>query len=134
MFQFPRLALSIGDDTAYGAGLPHSGIAGSQVAYTSPALFVVGHALHRPSAPRHPPCALKSFIPLNQRSGDRLRFTATACAVHILLSRCLSRAPQRLPQTCSEPTWLDGDDRARTGDLLRARQPLSQLSYIPRVQ
>ena len=24
-----------------------------------------------------------------------------------------------------------GDDRARTGDLLRARQPLSQLSYVP---
>lgn len=26
---------------------------------------------------------------------------------------------------------LGGDDRDRTGDLLRARQPLSQLSYVP---
>jgi hypothetical protein len=26
---------------------------------------------------------------------------------------------------------LGGDDRARTGDLLRAREALSQLSYVP---
>ena len=27
--------------------------------------------------------------------------------------------------------WAGGDERARTADLLRARQALSQLSYIP---
>ena len=26
-----------------------------------------------------------------------------------------------------------GDDRARTGDLLRAREALSQLSYVPKL-
>jgi hypothetical protein len=39
-------------------GLPHSGIPGSQLAYSSPRHFGVRPALHRLLAPRHPPCAL----------------------------------------------------------------------------
>ena len=31
----------------------------------------------------------------------------------------------------NRPPRSGGDDRDRTGDLLRARQPLSQLSYVP---
>ena len=41
------------------AGFPHSGIAGSQDACSSPTLFAAYHALHRLSVPRHPPCALE---------------------------------------------------------------------------
>ena len=43
-------------------GFPHSDIAGSSPADGSPTLFAVNHVLLRPLAPRHPPCALSSFI------------------------------------------------------------------------
>ena len=42
-------------------GLPHSGIPGSTLAYSSPRLIGVRPALHRLLAPRHPPCALTCF-------------------------------------------------------------------------
>ncbi len=44
------------------AGFPHSGIAGSQLACSSPTLFAAYHALPRLSVPRHPPCALVRLI------------------------------------------------------------------------
>ena len=40
---------------------PHSGIPGSQPAGGSPGLIAASHALLRPLAPRHPPCALSSL-------------------------------------------------------------------------
>ena len=40
------------------AGLPHSGISGSQPVSGSPKLFVAYYALLRLQVPRHPPCAL----------------------------------------------------------------------------
>ena len=39
-------------------GFPHSDIFGSLLAGSSPKLFAAYHVLHRPLAPRHPPCAL----------------------------------------------------------------------------
>jgi hypothetical protein len=42
------------------AGLPHSEIHGSKPAGGSPWLIAAIHVLHRPSVPRHPPCALNS--------------------------------------------------------------------------
>ena len=66
MFQFGRCP-----PLAYGfsqrclgippGGFPHSGIPGSQPAGGSPGLIAASHALHRPLAPRHPPCALSSL-------------------------------------------------------------------------
>jgi hypothetical protein len=44
------------------AGFPHSDISGSKLAYSSPKLFAVNHVLHRQLVPRHPPCALSSFL------------------------------------------------------------------------
>ena len=41
-------------------GLPHSGTRGSTPADGSPRLFAAFRALHRPSTPRHPPCARRS--------------------------------------------------------------------------
>ena len=63
MFQFTPLAsrsllYSGGDDSQVAAGFPHSGIAGSMDACSSPTLFAAYHALPRLSVPRHPPCAL----------------------------------------------------------------------------
>ena len=39
-------------------GFPHSEISGSMDICSSPKLFAACHVLHRPSVPRHPPCAL----------------------------------------------------------------------------
>ena len=62
MFQFTPLAShpmdSGGDDSLMAAGFPHSGIAGSKDACSSPTLFAAYRALPRLSVPRHPPCAL----------------------------------------------------------------------------
>ena len=42
-------------------GFPHSEICGSKVVRTSPQLIAAYHVLHRLSAPRHPPNALKAL-------------------------------------------------------------------------
>ena len=100
--------------------------------------FVACYALHRLSVPRHPPCALCSLITQRDVSTRCLRFA-------MQLSRCAcdarwSQIPEDLPSDhCSSPDprmisnalKAGGDDRARTGDLLRAREALSQLSYVP---
>ena len=43
------------------AGLPHSEIPGSKLAYSFPRLIAVRHVLRRHSVRRHPPCALCAF-------------------------------------------------------------------------
>src|SRR3954452_20042711 len=48
-------------------GLPHSEIPGSKLVRSSPRLIAAYHVLHRLSAPRHPPNALKTL----DRSHDR---------------------------------------------------------------
>ena len=55
-------------------GFPHSEISGSTFATNSPDLFAGNRVLHRPQAPRHPPCALcsltyKSSIQPGPRTG-----------------------------------------------------------------
>ena len=54
----PPVSLPYGILEVYSSGLPHSGISGSQLAYSYPKLIAVGHALLRLLAPRHPPYAL----------------------------------------------------------------------------
>src|SRR4051812_37957504 len=56
-------------DSRYGVegGLPHSEIPGSKLVRSSPRLIAAYHVLHRLSAPRHPPNALKTL----DRSHDR---------------------------------------------------------------
>src|SRR3982075_702184 len=48
-------------------GFPHSEIPGSKLVRSSPRLIAAYHVLHRLSAPRHPPNALKAL----DRSHDR---------------------------------------------------------------
>ena len=89
MFQFPGLALNpyvfrvqyllvISVSSKTGAkpvlgiteiegGFPHSEIRGSKLIRSSPRLIAAYHVLHRLSAPRHPPNALKAL----DRSHDR---------------------------------------------------------------
>ena len=61
MFQFPGLASLQGIAGLQPAGLPHSGIRGSQVACTYPRLIAACHAFRRLLEPRHPPYALAYF-------------------------------------------------------------------------
>ena len=51
-------------------GFPHSEILGSKLVRSSPRLIAAYHVLHRLSAPRHPPNALKAL----DRSRDRCPF------------------------------------------------------------
>ena len=109
------------------AGLPHSEILGSKDVCSSPRLIAACHVLHRLLAPRHPPYALHNLTKKRQR-----------CIFHVrsieLSKSCLSGqgGQKLLVQACqTSREYSGGDNRARTGDLLRAKQALSQLSYIP---
>ena len=63
MFQFPGFALSFKEsDTVARDGLPHSEIHGSGDICSSPWLIAAYHVLHRLREPRHPSCALVSFL------------------------------------------------------------------------
>ena len=54
-------------------GFPHSEIPGSKLVRSSPRLIAAYHVLHRLSAPRHPPNALKAL----DRSHDRCSLTGS---------------------------------------------------------
>jgi hypothetical protein len=99
MFQFPGFALPklcihfgnnlvpINSDTDKSApeligkvGFPHSEIAGSKVAHTSPALIAACHVLHRLCMPRHPRNTLTSRLRVrttNDSAGDRFENLTT---------------------------------------------------------
>ena len=64
MFQFPRFASShvVMMTVLQTAGLSHSEIRGSKVICTLPRLIAAYHVLLRLREPRHPPCALFSFL------------------------------------------------------------------------
>ena len=64
MFQFPGFAslpYEFRQRYRRSGGLPHSEIHGSKLVRSSPWLIAAYHVLHRLSAPRHPPNALKSL-------------------------------------------------------------------------
>jgi hypothetical protein len=88
-------------------GFPHSDISGSSLVGSSPKLFAACYVLHRPLTPRHPPCALCSLI-------------YVFCVIRVLCSVFKVRALR-----CC------GDEGTRTPGLLRAREALSHLSYVP---
>ena len=125
------------------AGLPHSEISGSLVVCTSPELIAAYHVLHRLLTPRHPPFALCS---LTEHLGARLLHDQWSCKATaafpffpIQLSKSRrsgahSVAGSRNSFVGSSEDQLGGDNRARTGNLRRARAALSQLSYIPIVR
>jgi hypothetical protein len=129
-------------------GFPHSDISGSSLVGSSPKLFAAYYVLLRPLAPRHPPCALSSLIAFE------FRRTFAFCSVFKVhgpwpnsLALRLRRCPSG-PRSTSRASRLVkvaiagnsiaingcGDEGIRTPDLLRAREALSQLSYVPLTQ
>ena len=109
-------------------GFPHSDISGSSLVGSSPKLFAAIHVLHRPLAPRHPPCALCSLFdtPCKTYSVQFLR-----CKFfHGVSSLAAALGSHRPPGLCLALSPC-GDEGTRTPGLLRAREALSHLSYIP---
>jgi hypothetical protein len=113
-------------------GFPHSGFLGSLPASGFPRLIAAGHALHRLLMPRHPPYALCSLT------------TVLFLVIHASLGSCCFALLHRIqlsknttPLTHSRrsdpPARTCGADPDRTGDLLLAKQALSQLSYSPEI-
>ena len=138
MFQFPSFPPRIYVfNTRYPGiplgGFPHSDISGSKLADSSPKLFAVYHVLHRLLAPRHPPCALSSLITtclLASFAGSFFRSHS------IQFLRCQFLAlPASDQASLATGSFTNcqfyGDEGTRTPDLLRAREALSHLSYIP---
>jgi hypothetical protein len=113
MFQFPGLppgpyGFRDGYPGMTPGGLPHSGTRGSTPAGGSPRTFVAFHALHRPSAPRHPPCARCSPPPRPRATPSRRdRLTTTTLQVVKGLEAYEPRASHRAlrPGASHEPRF-----------------------------
>ena len=155
MFQFPRFPslpyrFRQGCQGITPGGFPHSGIPGSTPACGYPRRIAACHALHRLPAPRHPPCALPSLTSHKPDETPKLcsfqgaspapprKPAAEAGAPHSALRFCHVISLSGLPaRPLSKATAADriacsgGDERNRTAGLLRAKQALSRLSYIP---
>ena len=112
MFQFPRCppagyAFPGGRLPITEGGFPHSDIPGSTPAYGSPGRFGVRPVLHRPPAPRHPPCALSIL------SSPRTR---------VARFRAPRRGPCRLcfpHRVVKEPGEASPASRSRKGSILQ---------------
>ena len=70
---------SVYGDRILSGRFPHSGIHGSQLAFSFPWLFVDRYALLRLPVPRHPPCALVRLtilgtFPFRQSNHARITF------------------------------------------------------------
>ena len=90
-------------DTVAEGGFPHSEILGSKLVRSSPRLIAAYHVLHRLSAPRHPPDALKAL----DRSHDRCPVVSD------------SRRPSSPPSTVTIKT---GSHHFRRGCLMLAER------------
>jgi hypothetical protein len=108
-------------------GFPHSDISGSKLVDSSPELFAACHVLLRPLAPRHPPCALSSLF-----ATKALR-DQTFCSVFKVPLAAWRLASASITRETHASRQIDpyGDEGTRTPGLLRAREALSRLSYIP---
>ena len=136
--------------------MPHSEIHGSKLVRSSPRLIAAYHVLHRLSAPRHPPDALKALDRSHAQCPPRRQASTRKTSVMSGLARSgvRSSAPvpkghrtsplftmskNRRPRSAApsrnsvhgraDPSG--GARRDRTDDLLLAKQALSQLSYGP---
>ncbi len=111
-------------------GLPHSETPGSQPATGSPRRFAGRRVLHRLSVPRHPPCAL-AILPDPFGLFCSPPLSAHNRPAHNHLQKHLPPSRSLLAPPLSKN--VGGPKRARTANLLRAKQALSQLSYGPAI-
>src|ERR1700730_2995242 len=85
-------------------GFPHSEIRGSKLVRSSPRLIAAYHVLHRLSAPRHPPDALKAL----DRSHRRCPFpSAEEFDRSVARAIAGSRRIRERPMLASQPIQTD---------------------------
>ena len=90
---------------------------------------------------RHPPCALHSLTCLASSSSRAVNSPVASyslsfshCAVFKVRSPAGEPVGPKVRRHLGSLVGRDGgDERIRTADLLRAKQALSQLSYIPKI-
>src|SRR3954453_16946888 len=104
-------------------GLPHSEIPGSKLVRSSPGLIAAYHVLHRLSAPRHPPNALKTL----DRSHDRCPPLGSD-AHRVQKDHFRSQTPER-PRAGAP---MIGNGACRTRPIrLQAAGAASSLGHVP---
>ena len=81
-------------------GFPHSEIPGSKLVRSSPRLIAAYHVLHRLSAPRHPPNALKAL----DRSRDRCPPRSPDAVKRMTIRTTRSGRKKTSDQVVSDPT------------------------------
>lgn len=99
-----------------GGGFPHSEIVGSKLVRSSPTLIAAYHVLHRLSAPRHPPNALKAL----DRSHDRRPFRRL---FRTLIPDAGRKSLDQLASWFAHATARSGAVSCQTSRLLRATGP-----------
>ena len=113
-------------------GFPHSEIPGSKLVRSSPRLIAAYHVLHRLSAPRHPPNALKTL--------DRFQHDRCPLVIRQPLSGGQSQNETRSKKQKDRSSSPFGPDNLmlaehnRTGPALAANPatfPLNDVSYLP---
>jgi hypothetical protein len=128
MFQFPTLALLLREVTRHYSGrVSPFGHLRIYAICDSPELIAACYVLHRSLVPRHSPLALfpLTFLPYSYNHFCILRrCSATSLLSFYMYRRCIAT---------SLLLSFSGDKGNRTPDILLARQALSQLSYIPRL-
>ncbi len=109
------------------AGFSHSEIPGSKPVCGSPRLIAAGHVLHRLSAPRHPPCTLRSLTIVKSCTLETstLRFRCTAYPRYRPIGRARDGADclNPYPFLDSLPFSTSRDSRLCAGACVAARRP-----------
>ena len=110
-------------------GFPHSEIPGSKLVRSSPRLIAAYHVLHRLSAPRHPPNALKTL----DRSHDRCPFFWES---PLGQTQKTTRSKKQKDRSFGsfKPKDLMLAEHNRTGPALAANPatfPLNDVRYLP---
>ena len=137
----PPVRFSKGDDRSlHRPGFPIRAPSGQCLLNSSPRLFAASHALHRVSAPRHPPHALSSLPTIILESSIPLaciRFINAYDLSNVYKQQCQRAQGHYLNDSVSHLIFFglstsdNGADRDRTDDLRLAKAALSQLSYSP---
>ena len=93
MFQFPAFAslLNARMTGLQPDGLSHSEITGSKDICSKPALIAAYHVLHRLREPRHPPCALRYFLAVQQHLRAAVAHTFSCILVLNLIAKIKDR-------------------------------------------
>ncbi len=117
MFQFTPLAsltlcIQVEMTASSAAGFPHSGIAGSKDACSSPTLFAAYHALPRLSVPRHPPCALVRLTGNSLVLQTHTHFPAGARSTSTSFDGSARRPPRNPPPETDSRRSRDGHAQA----------------------